>query len=261
MCNVKWGLSKDACRAGAMLMTLVVLSSGPIAAQEAAMGFEVVSIKPSSSDCRMIFGPEIKNGRMRAACVTVRRILAVSYGVAERRVIGPDWLDKERFDMLAKSPDGVPDREMKTMIQAVMTERLHLAVHRELKEMPVYDLVVAKGGVKMSIYPGAERPLPSSAAAIGFPMIRGTVTMAQLAEAMTGLVERQVVDKTGLAGRYNVILSFAPEAPAASENALELRPPDVFTAVQEQLGLRLAPRKDRIEVVVIDHIEHMPTEN
>jgi uncharacterized protein (TIGR03435 family) len=246
-------------QAAIVLMAAGVVSVGPVVAQEAPVRFEVVSIKPSAPDCRMMFGPELRNGRLRATCVTLRKVLAVSYGLAEIRIVGPDWLDKERFDLLAKSPTGVPDREIKVMLQAAMSERLHLAVHHELKEMSLYDLVVAKGGVKMALYPSPERNAPGSDALIGFPAIRGTVTMGQLAEAMTGLVQRQVIDKTGLTGRYNMTLSFAPET--AAERISESGPPDVFTAVQEQLGLRLVSRKDKIAVVVVDHIERMPTDN
>jgi uncharacterized protein (TIGR03435 family) len=112
----------------------------------------------------------------------------------------------------------------------------------------------------MAVYPAAERPLDNPAVR-GVSMMRGTATAAQLADTMAFFVNRPVTDKTGLTARYNYFLAFAPLSPQTGDTAPELGAPDFFTAVQKQLGLRLEPGKDRVEVVVVDHMERMPTEN
>jgi uncharacterized protein (TIGR03435 family) len=222
--------------------------------------FEVASINPSSPDSRLILGPALRNGTLKASNVSLKQILAAAYGLAGSRVIGPDWLDKDRFDLLGKSPEGVPDSEIKPMLQALLEERFQLAAHREKSDMPVYDLVVAKGGIKMSVYPASE--LPSVAAkAPGFPMMRGTATMSQLADMLAATSGRPVLDRTGLSGRYNFLLIYTPVSLQVAGGVPEFAPPDLFTAVQEQLGLKLQPNKETIDVVVIDHIERRPSAN
>jgi uncharacterized protein (TIGR03435 family) len=149
------------------------------------------------------------------------------------------------------------------MLQALLKNRFKLTAHLETREMPVYYLSVAKDGVKMPIYPahdqGPIHPLndPNPGA---FPMLRGTFTIAQLADLMARIVGRPVIDRTGLTTRYNLFLSYAPLSPQ-SGHVPEFGPPDFFIAVQKQLGLKLQSSKDSVEVVVVDYIERAPTEN
>jgi uncharacterized protein (TIGR03435 family) len=121
--------------------------------------------------------------------------------MAGPRVIGPDWLDKNRFDILAKSPHGVPDSELKPMLQTLLQDRFKLTSHRETIEMPVYYLRVARGGVKMPVYPardpGPDRPADDPSVR-GFPMMRGTFTASTLADVMARVVNRPGLDRTGL---------------------------------------------------------------
>jgi len=128
--------------------------------------------------------------------------------------------------------------------------------------MPVYYLAVAKGGVTMAKYGDPDRrPGPDITKYAGFPMMRGAFTLSQLAASMARLVNRPVIDNTGLTARYSVFLSFAPLPPPTGERIPEFSPPDLFKAVQEQLGLRLQAGEGDVEVVVVDHIEQMPIEN
>jgi uncharacterized protein (TIGR03435 family) len=240
------------CEWASARILLILLASNAFAQ------FEVASIKPSSPDARMGTGLQLRNGRLTGSTVTLRATLATAFGLSEPRIMGADSLDKDRFDWIAKSPDGVPDSEMKPMLQALLRDRFHLAVHRETREMPVYDLVVAKGGVKMPVYPAEEHPVPTYPA--GTPMMRGTFTMSQLANGLSRLAGRPVFDKTGLTERYNLVLSFAPLTPRTAD-APEFGPPDLSTALQEQLGLRLEAKKEGVEVIVVDHITRTPSEN
>jgi uncharacterized protein (TIGR03435 family) len=237
---------------------LAVLGIAVCAAQSPE--FEVAAIRLSNDPPYMTTGPGLRHGLLTATKVTLRRMLSVAYGMTEPRVIGPDWLDKDHFDMAGRSPEGVPDSELRPMLQSLLKDRFQLAVHSETREMPVYDLVVAKGGVKMAVYPAPEPPLDNPPVR-GFPMMRGTATTAQLADMMTWFVHRPVIDKTGLTERYNYFLAFAPLSPQTEESVPELGAPDFFTALQKQAGLKLEPGKDNLEVVVVDHMERMPTEN
>jgi uncharacterized protein (TIGR03435 family) len=222
--------------------------------------FEAAAIRLSNDPPYMITGPGLRHGLLTATKVTLRRMVAVAYGMTEPRVIGPEWLDKDHFDIAGRAPKDVPDSELRPMLQALLKDRFQLATHSETREMPVYDLVVAKGGVKMPVYPAPERPLDDPPVR-GFPMMRGTITTAQLADQMTFFVNRPVIDKTGLTERYNLFLAFAPLSPQTGDSAPEFGAPDLFTALQKQAGLKLEPGKDNLEVVVVDHMERMPTEN
>jgi len=158
--------------------------------------FEVASIKPAGDDQpMMVFGPELRNGTLLGQKVTLRIMLAVAYGIAEPRIIGPGWLDKNRFDMVGESPHGIPDSELRPMLQSLLKDRFKLKSHFEKREMPVYYLTVAKGGVTMAKYGDPDRrPEPDIAKYAGFPMMRGALTLSQLAASMARLVSRPVID-------------------------------------------------------------------
>ncbi len=188
-----------------------------------------------------------------------------AYDVSAPRVIGPGWLDGNRFDVIAKASDHVTEDETRVMLQMLLKERFHLVAHTETREMPVYDLVVAKGGVKMLEHgtPAADGPQPERKKYPGVKNIGsmgGTLTTAQIAYYLSGPAGRPVVDKTGLAGRYDFFLSYTPDLQVDGD-ATELRPPDLFTAVQEGMGLKLQPSKAEMSVVVVEQMDRMPTEN
>lgn len=221
--------------------------------------FEVAVIKLNTDLPVMASGPGLRHGTLRGEKVTLRRLLAVAWGITEPRVIGPDWLDHNRFDIMAKSPEGVPDSELKPMLQALLKERFRLTAHLETRKMPVYYLVVAKGGVKMAVYPAPAHRLDIHGARGG--TIAGKGTAAKIADALAFSVKQPVIDKTGLTERYDFRLVYAPFSPQARDDVADFTLPDIFTAVQEQLGLKLEPGRDDVAVVVVDHVEQMPTEN
>jgi uncharacterized protein (TIGR03435 family) len=246
-----------------LVLVLPLAIAGGVAGDAGEPSFDVASIKPSSpGGLRSAFGG-LRHGTFTAENVDLRQVLAAAYGMSKPRVTGPDWLDKDRFDIIAKSPPGVPDSQLKPMLQALLKDRFKLTAHLETREMPVYYLSVAKDGVKMPVYPahdhGPIHPVDDPNVR-GFPMLRGTFTTAELADTIARIVSRPVIDRTGLTKRYNLFLSYAPLSPQSGETP-EFGPPDFFTAVQKQLGLKLQSGKDTVEVVVVNHIEQMPTEN
>jgi uncharacterized protein (TIGR03435 family) len=203
-------------------------------------------------------GAGLRNGRFTASDQPLRRVIAAAYGITIHRVFGPDWLDGERFDFLAKAPEGVPDIEMKPMLQSLLKDRFQLIAHTERREMSVYELVVAKGGVKMPVYPGPQPPVEKRYARICCTM-GGAGLTPRLADMLSIAAGRPVVDKTGLTERYSYTLSYSS---SGSDGDLpDNAPPDLFAAVQEQLGLKLQPGKASLDVVVVDHMEHSPSDN
>ena len=220
--------------------------------------FEVASIKVNRSGSGGSNLPFQRNGTIAATNVSLLMLLQSAYELSASEIIGPGWLESDRFDLAGKSPQGVPDSEMKPMLQALLRDRFRLSAHREMKEMPVYEMVVAKDGLRISRFDGTHPPAPAHTRA-GAMMI-GVASMARLARNMAGAAGRPVVDKTGLDGEYSYLLTFSPLS-AQSETAPDPAAPDFFAAVQQQLGLKLEPKRAPIEVLVIDHAERVPTEN
>jgi uncharacterized protein (TIGR03435 family) len=184
---------------------------------------------------------------------------------------GPAWLRSERFQIQALMPEGSPDYttgqflngeapKLETMIKSMLADRFHLAVHREVKEVPGYILVVGKDGPKIHASSDADAAAPATqrgaVPSSGSRRVRMRTTMTYVALMLGVITRRPVVDRTGLSGEFNFELEFAPpDAPAADSSA-----PSVFTAVQEQLGLKLESAKVPAEIVVIDRAEK-PSEN
>ncbi len=240
-------------------------------------------------------------GQFSMHYVSLRVLLIRALGMKNYQLSGPDWLASEAFEIVAKVPLGATTAQLDTMIKSLLVERFQLAYHHEAKEMSVYELLVGKDGPKLkesdlSIQPAAREPgepapRPSTDEK-GFPVLpqRRTVQLigrvtdgiahwaanqqliSELASFLERPVNRPVVDKTGLTGQYDVRLSFddttqtgpGQAGPAADGTRLDDTPsggPNVFKAVEQQLGLKLQPAKDPIDVLVIDHIEKQPTEN
>jgi uncharacterized protein (TIGR03435 family) len=257
-------------------------------------------------------------GQITYTNVTVKNVLTQAYGVKGFQISGPGWLDSGRYDIVAKLPRGATKAEFMAMLQNLLAERFKLTLHREKKDLQMYALVVGKNGPKLKelaqeAAPKEGGPVDGPAATMGkltmgrdgFPVLpaamagRGGMamtmmngnarmtangqTMAGLAEMLSGQLDLPVVDMTGLTGKYDYTLYFAPEGlagmrlpgglppppppgeagggmPAASAPDAQSNP-NLFTALQEQLGLKLEQRKGPVELLVIDHLERAPIEN
>jgi uncharacterized protein (TIGR03435 family) len=210
----------------------------------------------------------ISGNRVAISTVTLCGLIRLAYDIPDYRIAGaPAWMNKVDqslyYTIQAKAEgEGVlaPD-QAKQMLQALIADRFQAKLHRENRDLPVYNLVTAKNGSKLS-----TEPLPAEGAC-GDPQARTAalsknpgpaltsckpnMTMAQLADNLTRNVDRPVLDKTGLAGTYAFILRWTPEGKEAGPDS----PPSMFTAVQEQLGLKLEAVKAPLEFLVIDHAE------
>jgi uncharacterized protein (TIGR03435 family) len=214
--------------------------------------------------------------------MTLKDLLTFAYQVRDFQISGgPGWLNTDQFDIQAKA-QGNPSRDQTMlMLQSLLADRFKLALHREIKELPIFELNVAKGGFKLQpIEEGScirfdpQNPTPRAPGKTRMDYCgnqgigRGTVetanaTMAELATLLSAVTRRTVVDKTGIAGQYRLQLTFVPDETAPSEPGAPPPAndgPSIYTAVQEQLGLKLDSAKGPVEVLVIDHAEK-PSEN
>jgi uncharacterized protein (TIGR03435 family) len=252
--------------------------------------FDVVSIKPNKSDSgrvRIMLKPD----GYSAENVSVKMLILGAYGLKEDQLSGaPSWADTARYDIDAKvaGPDVAALQKLKNdqrrlLLQPLLADRFKLTFHNETKNLPIYELVIVKGGSKLKeatsgdTYAngikgqdgvgrsGMMRMSPGKLTAQGIPI-------TSLVNMLSQQVHRTVVDKTGLTGSYDIELNWAPDqgsdpmfkgtdsAQQRDEPATDASAPSLFTAVQEQLGLRLQSAKGPVETFVIDHVE-MPSEN
>ena len=236
--------------------------------------FAVATIKPSRPDAPRggygIRGPDVTTTN-----VTVSWMIKLAYNVHANQVSGgPAWLDSERYDTVGRSDTpGEPSRDqMKLMIQKLLADRFQLRFHTEKRELPVYAMVVAGGGPKLSVSAGDPNAFPG----IGFGREPGVISLSGRNTGLNGvanglqsnILDKPVVDQTGLTGRYDFQLRFTPDPnQAANFGVLESgqtadpnAPPDIFSAFEQQLGLKLQSTKALVDVMVIDRIER-PSSN
>ena len=199
-------------------------------------------------------------GRLTCTNVTLKRYLVAAWGLKEYQVSAPEWMNDERYDLSATMAAGTPTNEVLQMLQGLLTERFRLVSHRETKEMAVYALVVDKSGVKLKPAEGFGGTSVSSSPK-GRSM-RANVTMKSFAATLSGLVDKPVIDMTGLAGGFNINLEWVPEDMAVNPKEGSEVPsgPSIFMALRE-VGLRLEARKAPVEVLVVDRGEKIPAAN
>jgi uncharacterized protein (TIGR03435 family) len=232
---------------------------------ESPPAFETASVRLNTGGAFQFHpGP----GQFEARNHPLKILIFMAYGVSDYSFSGPDWLDSVKVDVVAKMPASAaglsPEdrrRMIGLMLQGLLAERFKLKVHREEKVIPGYALVVAAGGPKMR-----RVEEPQSRGRVGPGSITGGADLKQIVVSAKDALGSPVQDMTGLSGYYEFNLTWTPEDKllAGADNtstAPEDRPPSIFTALQEQLGLRLEPRKFPTEIVVVDHIERVPTEN
>lgn len=236
------------------------------------MEFDVVSVKPNHTGAAAmnIVSPPMSDG-VTITNMPPENILQWAFGIFLGDQISglPGWARQERYDVIAKVSDEdvaafrkvVDPIQRAPMLQKILVDHFNLKFHYEMKGLPVYALVIAKGGIKMAeIQPaiGPNGMKDGGGRQVGRGMIRSMgQPMKPLVNALTKELGRTVVDRTGLTGFYNFTLHWTPaEGPApAGETPEDTSAPSIFTAVQEQLGLKLEPAKAPVQVLVIDRLE------
>ena len=222
-----------------------------------------------------------KGGRLTLQNYSLKRIIESAWDVKNYQILGPAWLDSDAFQIVAKAQPNTTEEQARLMCQSLLADRFGLILHREQREFPVYVLVPGKGSPKLNRKrPGSDSgkngedvPDKIVAAKLSAGHLESPrASIAWLAEALTKRLGKPVVDKTGIKGEFYLSLDWTPDPgdpplyPGAkmpppgftSENNFG---PSIFTAIQEQLGLKLETGKEMVDVLVIDHVERVPNDN
>jgi uncharacterized protein (TIGR03435 family) len=267
-------------RLGALLIFVALVSlpyadaqlvhKGPanaIALSKTLAPYDVVSVKENKTNADSAKMNIDDHGIFTATNMPLEAVIEFAYDVKENQISGLTGpVNSARFDIVAKvlqpesaAPQLLHTANLQAMIILLLADRFHLQTHLEPKVMPVYDLVVAHGGLKIKL---SHDEIKDSNWNINGQDTNKVLTgkgdsMADLAAALSDEAGRQVIDKTGLTGRADITLKWSDEVAteAGGPNVIS-----IFTAVEEQLGLKLQPSKGPVDTIVIDHAE-MPTEN
>lgn len=256
---------------GPPIATLVFAACAALAQAPAARpafdAFEVATIKPAAPDAIGRYIRMQSAHELIAHNHTLKTLIAAAYNQSPHAISGgPGWVDSEHFEILAKTPGEARPRleEQMAMLRKLLAERFHLTFHREPKELPYYALTVAKGGHKLkdtAITPDTYPEGPPALVIVLSPAQASLparyATMTDLASVLQrAALPRPVLDKTGLAGHYDFTLEWLPDETqfngAARWEAREDSKPDLYTALQRQLGLKLEAAKGPVDVFVID---------
>ncbi len=240
----------------------VVTAQSPGALPTAAARFEVATIKPHNPDLRG-FGIVITGRRFSGVNVSVGSLMTFAFTLHPRQIVdGPRWLESERFDIAAEAAEG-DATPMRILAQRLLADRFSLAFHQSKKRLSVYQLLPANTGSKLANKQGD----PNGRGTFGFHALGAMevhdATMAEFAGWMQRyVVDRPVIDRTGLSGRYTFQMNwkadefqFAPIAASLSPTPQNDELPDLYTTLEQQLGLKLKAAKAPIEVLAIDHLQ------
>lgn len=280
------------CRVGVwrLASTVILLSTG-MAGAEKPLAFEVISIRRHTEASGPAQRPITTPNEFRSIGLPMVSIFQIAYvppnqtGVLSGDLImgGPDWLRADTYDIVAKVDEAdladwrkpeMTQAMLHAMLQAMLAERFKVVVHHESREMPVYNLVVAKGGPKFkqaeTVDAAALEQKPGGGGMMfgtgvrAIPTPNGTqfygIPMATLIQILPGMVGRRVVDKTGLNGFYDLAFPDLKRVAMVTSPPLDGADESIFTALQDALGLRLEAAKGQVDTLVIDHADR-PTEN
>ena len=220
--------------------------------------FEEASVKPVD---RCSMQNSIDPGRIALNGDPLKLILMEAFKVKVDQIAGPAWLDEDCFVVAAKIPEGAGKDQLPAMLQALLAERFQLAFHKETHLRPGFALVVDKNGSKLKPTTPNTNAADSRSGQVSFRFggggIKGSVTIARLAQLLSGQLHGLVVDETRIQGTYDIDIEWDkdsdPDTPSGAAS--------VFTILRESLGLKLESRKLPVDTIVIDHIERLPTQN
>ncbi|HLX46608.1 MAG TPA: TIGR03435 family protein [Bryobacteraceae bacterium] len=251
--------------------------------------FEVASVKAAKQPINFVRsngGPGTDDpGLYNCENCSLNVLISYAFGVEYFRVIDPGWMQQTAFVINARVPARTTKEQFREMLQNLLAERFHLAVHREKREMTAYELLVGKGGPKLK--PAEEEAAQDGSKKAGTPESKlGTdgyptlpdgyqmswisdrarmryprQTMKQFVGLLEGQLGGPVVDSTGLTGKYDIELYWASDDFSSDRAGASEPRPNLVQALQQQLGLRLVKKREPIEVIVVDRCERVPTEN
>jgi uncharacterized protein (TIGR03435 family) len=225
--------------------------------------FEVASVKvspPASEGMR--FRPNAVDsspGGITMLNSSLKAAIQWAYHLQAVQVMGPNWIDSNRYDIVAKTSEAAPNEKLREMLRTLLADRFKLAVHRETKEMPAYVVTIGKNGHKLKQSEG-EGEMDVKPTGKGLQVLFTHVTLAQLSEMTQSPLQGIVVDQTGLKGAWDFTLDMSPammQRPENKEEAIGM----MIQILGEQLGIKIDQKKTQAEILVIDHVEKIPVEN
>jgi len=241
-----------------MRSCVLFLAIATLHAQPLPQTFDVVSIKPNQTAGEYRRAGTSAGGLFTASNVTLKLLISRAYGVAEAQIEGgPGWIDTDTFDISARAntPLTLSREEVRPCLQALLAQRFHLATHTTTRQGNVFSLTVAKNGPKFQQHSGEGKPSIGVSSDSSTAAVSATKTpMARLTEYLSAQAGRPVIDNTALPGDYDFRVEWSTDL-AKNPSA-----PSIFTALQEQLGLKLEATKGPIHIIVVDRAEQ-PSEN
>lgn len=267
----------------AISLAACAIFAGPSLAQSPTdkPTFEVVSVKRSvpgnnqPNGCRG--GPGSSDpGMLTCTNSALAMLVSTAYNLQFYELISPEWLihggSEEGYDIVARIPPGATKEQYRLMLQKLLADRFHLAAHRGSRDLPKYALVLGKGKPRLTQPVEPPPPGPGVAQAIVNGHLRFSLhnkPLVSLADFLTTVLTGPVSDETGIAGNYDITLEFMPDdrwrgfpyLPRPNDAAGADAVPNLITAIQEQLGLKLETRKGPVSVLVVDHADKAPVEN
>ena len=238
---------------GVIAMPQGLAQSQSKAAEKPSLEVASVRLTPAGNLGFMSVSP-FGSARFTATNATLEFLIEMAFGVEANKISGePGWLGSDHYDVSAKAEGdrSLTYEQWKPLLQQLLAERFKLAIHHEMKDFSGYTLVVAKNGPKLQASTGAASQGYILPAGLRAPH----ASLDSLASMLMSPTGRPVVNETKIKGNYDIVLDYA--AAGAADSPL----PSIFTALQEQLGLKLEPQKVPVEILVIDHVERVPTEN
>lgn len=263
---------------------LLFLACAAVSAQDQRLVFEAASIRPAVPYPVGGFMPGTRPSCPISGCggpgtgsperitfifVSLKNLIWVAYDLEAYQVEGPDWLDAAKFDIVVNVPRGATRAEANVMLQNLLADRFQLKLHRTTREVPIYALLVANGGPKLTAAandPNAPRPRGMMGVSGGGTRYEfNALSMASFADTLARDAGRPVFDRTGIEGTYDIRLTFAGDRAFGPSGVSQPPPsadlPVLFTALTEQLGLRLESTTGPVDLLIVDSALRQPTEN
>jgi uncharacterized protein (TIGR03435 family) len=241
-----------------MLTAICAAFAQQPAGETGKQAFEVASIRPNHSSATDSNVDSTPGGRLTVTNESLSALIRLAFGVKDYQISGaPGWIDSERYDIAAKTADGgkMSFEDEKSLLCALLADRFALKSHVETRESTVYVLGLAKNGPKLTAHDDGSG---ASARTVCGQMTGRRITVGVLATMLSRQLERDVSDQTGLTGKYDFQLNWTPDSGPCQD--LSPAEPSLFTALQQQLGLKLESTKGQVETLVIDRVER-PSEN